>query len=78
MRNLRQLCVAAVLTLIVAAHTFAGDMHTTITAPPQPSATDGQMETTVVGQMTTWSSETAVDPVTQVALSLLQSVISLF
>lgn len=86
MKNLRQLCVAVVLTLVVAAHTFAGDMHTLVADPPPPSA-DGDIHTLVAdappptaatdGQMDTMSSE-AIDPVTETVLSLLQSVLTLF
>ncbi len=68
MKNPRNLCVAVVLTLMLTVHTFAGQMHTLSIDPPPPSA-DGQMET---------GSSEAVDPATQVALSLLQSVMSLF
>jgi hypothetical protein len=77
MRNIRQLCVAIVLTLFVAAHTFAGQIHTLSIDPPPPSTTDGQMETPVAGQMGTGNSE-AVDPVTQVVLNIVSSVLSLF
>ena len=80
MKNLKSLFTTVVLTLVLTLPAFAGQMTTTITDPPPspPSATvDGQMTTTVTGQIGTGSSE-AVDPVTQVALSLLQSVMSLF
>ena len=68
MKNRRLLCASVMLTLVLASHTFAGQIETLIVSPPPPSA-DGQMET---------GSSEAVDPVTQVALSLLQSVMSLF
>lgn len=73
MKNLRQLCLAVVLTLVVATHTFAGNMHTTVTDPPPPPPSSEDTE----GQMPTGSSE-AVDPVTQMALNLVQSMLSLF
>jgi Spy/CpxP family protein refolding chaperone len=76
MKKLKSLCGAVVLTLLLALPVFAGQMTTTVADPPPPTA-DGQMTTTIAGQMQTGSSE-AVDPVTQVALSLLQSVLSLF
>lgn len=77
MRNLRQLCAAVVLTLVVTAHTFAGDMHTLAIdpPPPPPAETEGQMDTTVEGQIHTTSSDT--DPISDVALGLLQGVLSL-
>jgi hypothetical protein len=62
--------VAVILTLVVTAHTFAGQIHTTITDPPPPPIeTESQMET---------GSSEAVDPVTEMAISLLQSVMPLF
>lgn len=78
MKNLRQLCAAFVLALMFTLPAFAGQMDTTFAPPPPPLATtEGQMPTTVTGQITTVNSE-AVDPVTQMALNLLQSVMSLF
>ena len=77
MKNIRHFCAAVTLTLILALHSFAGQIETGITDPPPPSAADGQIETGIAGQITTGSSE-AVDPVTEIALSLLQSVLPLF
>lgn len=71
MRNLRQLCVAVVLTLVVTVHTFAGQIHTLIVDPPPPPPVETE------GQMTTGSSE-AIDPITETTISLLQSVLPLF
>jgi hypothetical protein len=70
MKNMRQLCAAAMLTLTLALHASAGQMETPITPPPPPSAT-------AEGQMTTGSSE-AVNSVTDIALSLLQNLLPLF
>jgi hypothetical protein len=79
MKNLRQLCFAVVLTLVAATYTFAGDMHTLIAdPPPPPSATEGQIQIVTAGEITTMESEAVVDPVAQVALSVLQSLMSLF
>jgi hypothetical protein len=55
--------------------TFSGQIHTTVIDPPPPPA-DGQMSTGVADQRTIESSE-AVDPVSQMALNILQSVLSL-
>ncbi len=76
MKNLRQLCAASVLTVTLSLPAFAGQMDTTFASPPAPS-TAGQMDTTVAGQIHTLSSET-IDPVMQIALNVLQSVMSLF
>jgi hypothetical protein len=68
-------------TLALTIPAFAGDIETTI-APPQPvqSATaQGEMQTTVSGQIEIGSSEaTATGSATEIALNLLQSVLSLF
>ena len=81
MKPLRQLSVALMFTLALTIPTFAGDIETTI-APPQPAqsaAAQDEMQTTVAGQIETPSSEaTATDSTTEIALSLLQSVLSLF
>ncbi len=80
MKPLRQLCVASVFTFTLALPAFAGEMQTTA-APPQPaqSATSqGKMQTTVTGQEEADSSEaTAADSATEIALNLLQSLLSL-
>jgi hypothetical protein len=55
MKNLRQLCASAVLTLALAAYTAAGTIHTGV-AESEPGAA----------------------PVTEIALDLLQRVLSLF
>lgn len=93
MKTLRHLCAAVVLTLALTPAALAGNMHTTVIEQPPPSAdgqmstpvagqiqtgVDGQIETTVTGQMTTFNSAASpADPVTHLALSLLQSVLSL-
>jgi hypothetical protein len=78
MKNIRQFCAAVALACVFTLSTFAGQMETGITEPPPPaSTTDGQMETGIAGQITTGSSE-AVDPVTEIALSLLQNLLPLF
>ena len=83
MKPLRQLCVALTFTLALAITTFAGEIHTTVAPPPPPSSqattTEGDIQTTVAGQEETGSSEaTTTDSATELALNLLQSVLSLF
>jgi hypothetical protein len=84
MKSLRRLSVALVFTLALTIPAFAGEIETTKTSPPpsQPSQTatvNGEIETTVTGQEETGSSEaTAADPVAEIALNLLQSVLALF
>jgi hypothetical protein len=83
MKTLRQLCVALTFTLVLAITTFAGEIHTTVAPPTPPSSqaatTQGEMQTTVTGQEEANSSEaTAADSATEIALNLLQSVLSLF
>jgi len=67
--------------LALAIPAFAGEMETGKTTPPTtPTATTaGEIHTTVTGQEETVSSEaTATDSATEIALNLLQSVLSLF
>ena len=85
MKTLRQFCVAVVFTLALATPAFAGVMEIGSPTPPPPSqpaqtaTTNGDIQTTVAGQEETGSSEaTAADSATEIALNLLQSVLSLF
>ena len=84
MKSLRQLCVALVFTLALTLPAFAGDIETTVTSPPpaqpaQAATTAGEIQTTVIGQEETGSSEaTAADSAAEIALNLLQSVLALF
>jgi hypothetical protein len=78
MKTLRRLCAVFVLTLTLALSAFAGQIETGI-APPSPppdAAATGQIETGVTGEIST--SIIATDPATEVVLSLLQSLLSLF
>lgn len=76
MKTLRRLCVASVFTFALAMPAFAGEIQTTVTPPSAPA---GEIETGITGQAETGSSEaTASDSATQIALNLLQSVLSLF
>ncbi len=81
MKSLRRLSVALVFTFALTLPAFAGEISTGI-APPQPVKTataDGDIQTGVTGQIETGSSEaTATDSVAEIALNLLQSVLSLF
>ena len=70
MKKIQQFCAAVILTLVLAFHALAGQMETLIAISPPPTVT-------TEGQITTMSGE-AVDPVTEMAISLLQSVLPLF
>ncbi len=77
MKNLRQLSVALVFIFALALPAFAGDIETTITSPPAHAATtQGDIETTITGQAE--EATAATGSVTQAALNILQSVLSLF
>lgn len=79
MKTLRQLSVASVFVFVLAMPAFAGEISTGIAPPPPPHAAAGQIETGITGQIETDSSEaTAIDSATEIALNLLQSVLSLF
>ena len=78
MRRLRQLSMAVLLTLMVSASAFAG----IIDGPPAPAPPPEPPLATATGIIETPPSAEAVtpatDPVVDVALNLLQSVLSLF
>ena len=80
MKKLRQLCVAAMFTLVLTTATFAGDIATggfTQPSPPPPvssSTTSGSIET---GSGLENPQEIS-DSVTDLALNLLQAMLSGF
>ena len=79
MRALRRLCAAFVLTLMLALSAFAGDIQTTVVSQPPPPdqvTTQGDITTGITGEIST--GVTATDPVTDIALNLMLSVLSLF
>lgn len=83
MKTLRQLSVALVFALALTVPALAGDIETGKPQPPPSNqttaTTKGQIDATVAGQVETGSSEaTATDSATEIALNLLQSVLSLF
>jgi len=71
-----------VLILMLATPIFAGDMHTMNPSPPPsaPVTTDGEISTGVAGDITTGNAnaDAAGGSVTGAALSLIQSLLSLF
>ena len=83
MKNLRQLCAAVVLTLAFAASASAGTMWPGVVSPtptPEPtqSASTSEDQTAQAdGTMHTEMAESEPDAVTEIALNLLQSVLSL-
>lgn len=83
MRHLRRTLLASVFTLTLTLPAFAGQIEIGYAPPPPPPAqaatAEGQIEIGVTGQAETGSSEaTAIDSATEIALNLLQSVLSLF
>lgn len=80
MKKLQPLFVSVVLTLVLSASTFAVDgiispMKTDPPPPPSSSITTTNNAAEAEGIITTW--RTATDPVTEVVLSLLPSVLAL-
>jgi hypothetical protein len=72
MKKLQQFCAAVVLTLALTLSAFAGDIScpgVIDQPPPQQSSATGEMGA---------PGAVALDPVTGTALSLLQSILSLF
>jgi hypothetical protein len=81
MKHLRHFCIATILTFTLAFSAFAGDIHCGVVSDPpsQQSAAAGDMATEPSAADETSGTETAyVDPVTGLALDLLQSLLSLF
>ena len=83
MKTLQRFCAATVLTLTLALSVFAGQIPTpgiTSPTPEQQSSITGEI--TMPGAVATGDMSTpgavALDPVTEAALSLLQSLLSLF
>jgi hypothetical protein len=82
MKQLRFSLAATILALALSVPAFAGDMQAGITAQPpsQPTASaagDIQCGAALTSE-TTNSENTTVNPVTEIALNLIQSVLSLF
>lgn len=78
MKNLRQLSVASVFVFALAIPTFAGEIQTPLTQPPltQTATTEGWIST---GQEDVGSGGATVSgSAAEAALSLIQSVLSLF
>ena len=78
MKKLQQLFASIVLTLLLSVSTFAGDgvIITWNTEPTLPPVTVISNEGEAEGVITTM--RPATDPVTEIALSLLPSVLALF
>ena len=79
MNYLRFSLAAGALTLVLALPAFAGWMDTGIASPLPPTAS-GEMGTTSTGAATGEISGPGIsaDPVTDIALSLAQSILTLF
>jgi hypothetical protein len=77
MKKLQQFCATAVLTLVLALSVFAGEMGSAGISSPEP-----QSATTTTGDIgtpgETATGVTVLDPVTEAALILLKSLLSLF
>ena len=85
MKTLRHFCVIAALILVPSMPTLAneGQMEFPLAAPPAPilsaTASPGQKESTPDdGDASRAPDEAALDPLTEVALSLMHSVMVLF
>ena len=79
MKTLRQLFVASVFTLALALPAFAGEIQTPKTQPT-PATAEGEIHTGVAGQIETpgsVSEASTIDSATELALNLIQSMLSL-
>ena len=79
MNNSRRFCAAFALSLVFTAPTFAGIISTDKTPPPPAPTTQSATSTNSAGIITTGNSESVTtDTLTQLALSLFQSLVTLF
>jgi type IV secretory pathway VirB6-like protein len=80
MKNYRNAVAASVLALVLSVSAFAGEIHTDV-APPTPPPANGEMHTGAtdsVIQTGEAASTPEADAMTETALNLLQSLLSLF
>ena len=81
MKKLQQLCMAGVFTLVLTTATFAGEISTGGFAPPPPPPPD-ELSATTPGSIETGSGvqnpQAISDSVTDIALDLLQRMLSVF
>ncbi len=82
MKNLRHFCASSALVFALTVPTFAGVISTMKDEPPPPAptatATQRTPSTGIAGTISTMNSEAVTDDtLTQIALSLFQSVITL-
>ena len=84
MKKLQRLCVATVFTLVLTSATLAGEIHTPGIAQPTPTPTPASSSAIAAGEIPIGeSSSTSVDvsesnSLTNVALNLLQIMLSVF
>jgi hypothetical protein len=82
MKCLRRFCFASVLTVALALPAFAGDIHTGVVPPPPPdplTMSTGDINCEVIQPSENSISEIAsVDPMTELTLNILQSMMALF
>lgn len=83
MKTLRKILAALVLTCVLSIAALAGEIGTGVAQAPPPPSVIGEIGTgssataEVAGEIGTGASVT-VDPITGIALSLLQSLLALF
>jgi hypothetical protein len=81
MKNVQRMIGAAVFTLFLSLSTFAGDIHTGAPQPePTPVTTQGDIHTGITGDIHTMNAdaEAAGGSVTDAAVALIRSMLSLF
>ena len=79
MKKLRQLCVAAMFTLVLTTATFAGDIATGgFTQPSPPPASSSSTSGSIETRSGVENPQDISDSVADLALNLLQTMLSVF
>jgi hypothetical protein len=80
MKHLRHFCFASILSFLLTLSAFAGDINCgVVSPPPEQTSVTGNMATGTTATSESTSDENLfIDPVTGLALDILQSLLSLF
>ncbi len=78
MKKLQRLCVVGVFASVLTTTTFAGDIHTGIATPPPPNASSAITLGDIGTPGDIQTPQATTDSVEDIALNLLQTMLSVF